>query len=277
MDQKPFLVISDYLTRAGYAVLRLDDRGFGKSTGKFEEAGLKEFTDDALAAVAWLKARPDVNPKRVGILGHSEGGAVGPLAAVRSDDVAFVIMLAGPAQPFDELLLEQSAGLMRAAGAPQAMIDANAQISREAFAVLREEHDKAKVRERMEKIAENWKAKQPQLAGQLKAMIDKMGTPELQSLFLYSGAETLSKLRCPVLALFGGKDLQVPADSNLKAAAAAFAAGHVPSVTLVKLARLNHLFQTAKTGGLAEYSASEETISPRALEAVGDWMKRNVP
>lgn len=276
--QKPFLVISDYLTRAGYAVLRLDDRGTAKSTGSFATAGLAEFTDDALAAIAWLKARSDVAGKRIGILGHSEGGMVGPLAAVRSDDVTFLIMLAGPAQPFDELLAEQSAGLMRVGGAPEAAIQANLEVSRRLYSVMREEPDNAKARERFHQVLADWKydGKQPELAAQLEAGMAKLLTPEIRSAFAYSAAETLAKLRCPVLALFGGKDLQVPADSNLKAAAAAFTAGHVASFTLVKLAGLNHLFQTAKTGSVTEYGQSEETISPRALETIGTWLRANV-
>ena len=275
-EQKPFLVISDYLTRAGYAVLRLDDRGTGKSTGTFGTSGLPEFTDDALAAVAWLKARPDVSGKRIGILGHSEGGMVGPLAAVRSNDVAFLIMLAGPAQPFDELMAEQWAGLMRVAGASEAAIEANTEISRQAFTILRQESDSAKARERLQQVAAEWKTKQPELAAQFEAGVPKLLTPEIRSLFAYSAAETLAKLRCPVLALFGGKDLQVPADSNIRAAAAAFTAGHVPSFTLVKLSGLNHLFQTAKTGNVTEYAQSEETISPRALETIGAWLRTDV-
>lgn len=276
-EHKPFLVISDFLTKAGYAVLRLDDRGTGKSTGNFRSAGLKEFTDDALAAVAWLKERPEVNPKRVGILGHSEGGAVGPLAALRSADVAYVVMLAGPAQPFEELLLEQSAGLMRVAGAPESAIEANAQISREAFAILRREPDDAKARAELEKAAEKWKSSEPRITREFESGIPRFVMPEFRSLLAYSGAGTLAKVRCPVLALFGGKDLQVPADSNARAAAQAFASGHVASFSVVKLPGLNHLFQTARTGGVAEYGSNEETISPRALETILNWLRLNVP
>lgn len=275
-DQKPFLVISDYLTRAGYAVLRLDDRGTAASTGDFGASGVAEFTGDALAAVAWLKARADVNPKRIGILGHSEGGMVGPLAAVRSDDVAFVIMLAGPAEPFEELLAEQSAAFMRGDGAPEPIIEASLEMDREAYAIVRQEPDTAKARERLVQLAAAWKARQPELAAQFEAGIRRFLTAEFRSLLAYPAAETLGKLRCPVLALFGGKDLQVPADSNLRAAAAAFAAGHVASFTLEKLPGLNHLFQTAKTGLVTEYAQSEETISPRALAAIVDWLRGNV-
>jgi len=275
-EQKPFLVIADYLTRAGYAVLRLDDRGTGKSTGDFQTSGLGEFTNDALAAIAWLKARPDVNARRIGILGHSEGGEVGPLAAVRSNDVGFVIMLAGPAEPFDELLAEQSAAMMRAQGAPEPVIEADREMNRQAYAILRHEPDSAKAREELQRVAAEWRTKQPDEAVQFEAGIPKLLTAEFRSLLTYPAAEILAKLRCPVLALFGGKDLQVPADSNLRAAAAAFTAGHVPSFTLVKLPGLNHLFQTAKTGDVTEYSRSEETISPRALDTIAAWLRTNV-
>lgn len=276
-NQKPFLVISDYLTRAGYAVLRLDDRGTAKSTGNFSTSGLKEFTDDALAAVAWLKARPDVSGKKIGILGHSEGGMIAPLAAVRSSDVAFIIMLAGPAQPFDELMIEQSAGMMRVSGAPEAVIEADTQMSRQAFEVLRQEPDDAKARARLTELSAEWKAKQPELAAQFDAGVAGLLTPEIRSLFAYRAAETLAKVRCPVLALYGGKDLQVPADSNIRAAAAAFTAGQAPSFSLVKLSGLNHLMQTAKTGSVTEYATTEETISPRALETMAAWLRTNVP
>lgn len=272
-DQKPFLVISDYLTRAGYAVLRLDDRGTGKSTGEYRTSGLAEFTSDALAAVAWLKARPDVDAKRIGILGHSEGGQVGPLAAKGSNDVAFVIMLAGPAEPFDELLAEQSAGMMRAQGAPEAMIEADLELNRQAYAILRREADSTKARESLHRLAAEWKTRQPDEAAQFEAGIPKLLTAEFRSLLSYPAGETLAKLRCPVLALYGGKDLQVPADSNIRAAAEAFAVGHVPSFTVVKLPGLNHLFQTAKTGDVTEYARSEETISPRVLETMVGWLR----
>jgi pimeloyl-ACP methyl ester carboxylesterase len=275
-DQKPFLVISDYLTRAGYAVLRLDDRGTAKSTGDFHASGLAEFTGDALAAVAWLKARSDVNPKRIGMLGHSEGGMVAPLAAVRSDDVGFVIMLAGPAEPFDELLAEQSAAFMRGQGAPDAVVEASLEMDRQSYAILRQEPDPAKARERLLQLSAEWKPRQPELAAQFEGGIRQLLTPEFRTLLAYPAAQTLAKLRCPVLALFGGKDLQVPADSNLRAAAAAFSAGHVPAFTLVKLPGLNHLFQTAKTGLVTEYAQSEETISPRALDTIATWLRANV-
>jgi fermentation-respiration switch protein FrsA (DUF1100 family) len=275
-NQKPFLVLSDYLTRAGYAVLRLDKRGTGKSAGDFRASGLEEFTSDAIAAVAWLKARPDVNARRIGVLGHSEGGVVAPLVAVRSSDVAFVIMLGGPAEPFDKLLTEQSTAFLRAQGAPDAVIEADQQIRREEFVILGREPDEARARERLQQLFSEWNSKQPELTALLIAGVGNLLTPEVRSLLAHSPSVPLRDLRCPILAVYGGKDLQVPAASNLPAAAAALTDGHAESFTLVNLSGLNHLFQTARTGNLEEYAQSEETISPRALDTIAAWLRTNV-
>lgn len=269
---KPFLLLSDYLTRAGVAVLRLDDRGTGKSTGSFKEAGLEDFTSDALAAVAWMKARKEVDAHKIGLIGHSEGGAVAPLAASKSKDVAFIILMAGPGVAFDQLLAAQAAALMRAGGASQAAIDANEKIQQKLFAILREEPDDVKAKERVKKLAEEMKAESPQGAAALEQQGDRLVSPEIRSLLAYNPAETLRKVNCPVLAIDGGHDLQVVADQNLPGIAAALAAGNNPDWTVEKLPGLNHLFQTAKTGAVSEYGQIEETMSPRALRVMAEWI-----
>jgi uncharacterized protein len=269
---KPFLLLSDYLTRAGLAVLRLDDRGTGKSTGTFKDAGLNEFSSDALAAVGWMKGRKEVNGGKIGIIGHSEGGAVGPLAAVQSKDVSFVVMMAGPGVPFNLLLAEQAAGLMRAAGAPESAIAANQKLQERIFAILREEPDDAKAKQRLNSIVTELKSKSPQEAAVLEAQASRLVTPEIRSLLAYEPVGTLRKVTCPVLALDGEKDLQVSADQNLPAIAAALAAGHNRDFAVEKLTGLNHLFQTAKTGSVSEYGQIEETMSPRALRTIADWI-----
>ena len=269
---KPFLLLSDYLTRAGIAVLRLDDRGTGKSTGSFKAAGLREFTSDALAAVAWLKARKEVDGHKIGIIGHSEGGAVAPLAASESKDVAFIVLMAGPGVAFDQLLSAQSAGLMHSAGASEAAIATNEKIQQKLFAILREEPDDAKAKERVKKLAEDMKAESPQGAAALEQQGDRLVSPEIRSLLAYNPADTLRKVTCPVLAIDGGHDLQVVADQNLPGIAAALAAGHNSDWTVEKLPGLNHLFQTAKTGAIGEYGEIEETMSPRALQVMADWI-----
>ncbi len=269
---KPFLVLADYLTRAGFAVLRLDDRGTGKSTGDFRASGMDEFTSDALAAVSWLKQRKDVNGSKIGLVGHSEGGAIAPLAAIRSQDIAFIVLMAGPGVPFDQLMNRQSADLLRAEGAPEDAIAANGVLLQHVFRIVREEPDRAKATERLNQLAAETKAKSPELAAMLQKQAGSMILPEFRSLLAYNAAETLPKVRCPVLAIDGSKDLQVAAAENLAGIATALAAGQNPDFAVQELPGLNHLFQTAKTGSPAEYSVTEETISPRALVVVRDWL-----
>lgn len=271
-DHKPFLVLSDHLTRAGIAVLRLDDRGTGASGGNFKEAGLTEFTADALAAVAWMKGRKEVNPKKIGIIGHSEGGAVAPAAAVQSKDVAFIVMMAGPGIPFDQLMQRQTADQMRVQGAPESFIDANRKVFTRIVAILNEEPDNGKAKQRLDALAEETKKDSPQLGVIVESQIPRLLSPELRSLMSFDAAETLRKVTCPVLAMNGGKDLQVAADMNLPGIAAALAAGHNPDFAVVKLTGLNHLFQTAKTGSIIEYGQIEETMSPRVLRLIADWV-----
>jgi pimeloyl-ACP methyl ester carboxylesterase len=269
---KPFLVLSDYLTRNGIAVLRLDDRGTGKSTGNFKEAGLPEFTADAIAAVQWLKTRKEVIPSKIGLVGHSEGGAVGPLAAIRCRDVAFLVMMAGPGVGFEALLEEQAAALMRAAGAPETTIEANRKLQTRMFAILRDEPDAQKATQRLSSLASELKTSSPQQAAAVEAEAPALVGPELRSAFAYDPQATLRGVECPVLAINGALDRQVSADQNLSAIAAALAAGHNRDYTVEKLPGLNHLFQTARTGALSEYAQIDETISPRALHVIADWI-----
>jgi uncharacterized protein len=269
---KPFLILSDYLTRAGFAVLRLDDRGTGKSSGDFKASGMDEFTNDALAAVSWLKDRKDVNRNQIGLIGHSEGGAVAPLAAIRSQDVAFIVLMAGPGIPVDKLMYRQSADIMRAAGAPEDAVAANAALMKRLFAILREEPDRAKATERIDQLAAENKAKTPELAAMVQSQGRSMILPEFRSLLTYDAAEVLRKVKCPVLAIDGSKDLQVSAGENLAGIAAGLAAGENPDFAIQELPGLNHLFQTTKTGSVTEYALIEETISPRALVIVRDWL-----
>jgi uncharacterized protein len=244
----------------------------GKSTGDFKAAGLDEFTNDALAAVSWLKERKDVNSNQIGLIGHSEGGAIAPLAAIRSQDIAFIVLMAGPGIPFDQLLHRQSADLLRAEGAPENVIAANGVLMQRAFSILREEPDRAKAIERLNQLAAENRTQSPELAAMLQTQARSMVLPEFRSLLAYNAAETLRKVKCPVLAIDGSKDLQVAAAESLPGIAAALAAGQNPDFAVQELPGLNHLFQTAKTGSPAEYAVTEETISPRALVVMRDWL-----
>ncbi|HLK19196.1 MAG TPA: alpha/beta fold hydrolase, partial [Bryobacteraceae bacterium] len=124
LGHKPFLVIADYLTRRGIAVLRLDDRGVGGSIGSSAQQTLDEMADDVIADVEYLKGRKEIDPKRIGVIGHSEGGIVGPAAAVRSSDISFVVMLAGTGVPGTAVLKQQGEAIIRASGGGDKQVDA---------------------------------------------------------------------------------------------------------------------------------------------------------
>jgi pimeloyl-ACP methyl ester carboxylesterase len=305
LGHKPFLVIADYLTRRGVAVLRLDDRGVGGSTGDTFQATIDDETEDALAAVAFLKTRKEIDPRKVGLIGHSEGGYVAPLAASRSKDVAFIVLLAGPGLPGEDILYLQGQAILKAMGGGKDALKAQREAQEKIFTVLKQEKDDKRARklilERLvgeEPGPASKKAKQPagfadqfasglqsavtwvrrrtlnplveaQLQGQMKMML----TPWFRHLLTYDPRPALRRVRVPVLALIGEKDAQVPPKENFKALRAALEEAGNKDVTLKEMPGLNHLFQTCKTGSPAEYSRLEETFAPAALEEIASWLR----
>lgn len=280
MGHKPFLVLADHLTRKGIAVLRYDDRGVGKSTGAHAAATSEDFTGDALAAVAFLKARRDVGA--VGIVGHSEGGLIGPLAASRSAEVAFVVMLAGPGLPGEDILYAQGELIGRAGGATEAAVAVNRRIQEAMFAVVRAQPDTAAAVTELQHALQETLASLPAevrrgMEGELTpaaldAQIRQVNSPWFRFFLTYDPRPTLEKVPVPVLALNGALDLQVPAEANLREVEAALKRGGNRDVTTRLLPGLNHLFQTARTGSPSEYAQITETMSPTALEAVSSWI-----
>lgn len=280
MGHKPFLVLADHLTRQGIAVLRYDDRGVGSSTGTFATATSQDFASDALAAVAFLQARDDMGA--VGIVGHSEGGLVGPLAASRSDAVDFVVMLAGPGLPGEEIVQLQSDLIARADGAPEALVAANLETQRRLFALVRAEPDPDAAAPKLRAILEESVAALPAevreamaeetTATAFEAQVRQVNSPWFRNFLVYDPRPTLEQVRVPVLALNGELDLQVPAEANLREVSAALARGGNPDVTVRALPGLNHLLQKAETGSPTEYARISETMNPAALEAVSAWI-----
>lgn len=280
LGHKPFLVLADYLTRRGIAVLRLDDRGVGASTGAFATATSDDFARDAEAAVRWLRARPDVADGRVGIVGHSEGGMIAPLVASRTPEVGFIVMLAGPGTPSAELLMAQGALISRAGGDSEQEIERTTALQRELFTAIATEADSAALHAGLREIASRYQASltpeeraQPEASdATMAAAISQLISPWFRWFLRYDPAPALRATRVPVLALNGSLDLQVPADENLAGVQRALQAGGNRDVTTEKLPGLNHLFQTARTGAPSEYSELEETFSPAALQRIGDWI-----
>jgi uncharacterized protein len=264
---KPFLVLADHLTRHGIAVLRYDDRGVGKSTGSLASATSEDLAGDAWAAWQALSARPEVDAKRVGLLGHSEGGLIAPMLAAVHPEVAFVVMLAGPGVTGEQVLLAQSAAIMKAGGMPDATVAANTALQKQVFAILREETSMDRIAERIGAIPAGSKEASA-------ALVKQTASPWMRFFVLYDPAPALMKVRCPVLAVGGELDLQVLPDQNLPAIEAALKRGGNTDATVLRLPGLNHLLQPARSGLPAEYAQIEVTIAPAALETMASWIQK---
>ncbi len=276
---KPFLVLADDLTRRGIAVLRVDDRGVGDSTGSLRTATSADLADDAEAGVAFLKAHPKIAPKRIGLVGHSEGGLIGPMVAARSEDVAFLVLLAGTGVNGGEIILNQIPALTRAEGIEEDVIQKQTQALRRIIEVLRASPDSdletktidALVKELVGTSSDaDQENVSPMIAGLLT---ERLKTPWYRYFVTYEPRTSLEKVHCPVLAINGEKDLQVDPKLNLPAIAQALATAGNERVTIREMPGLNHLFQPSKTGAASEYGRIEQTIAPEALEVIGEWIE----
>ncbi|MBI1744698.1 alpha/beta hydrolase [Candidatus Acetothermia bacterium] len=272
LGHKPFLVLADYLTRRGIAVLRFDDRGVGKSTGDFSKATSADFATDALAAVEYLKTRKEINLKQIGLIGHSEGGLIAPMVAVQSPDVAFIVLMAGPGVPGDEILYLQEALISKVMGRNEEEIAKNREVQKRMYAVVKEEKDQVAAEQKLREILKDASAKMSASEDAINAQIEQSLSPWFRYFLNYDPRPTLQKVKCPVLAINGEKDLQVPPQQNLPEIEKALKAGGNSDYSIVKLPSLNHLFQTSKTGAPSEYAQIEETIAPVALETMGNWI-----
>ena len=268
LGHKPFLVLSDYLTRKGIVVLRADKRGIGKSTGNYAAATTADFASDAEAGVAYLKTRPEVDVHKIGLVGHSEGAIIAPMAAVADHNVAFVVMMAGSAVPGDQIIVEQGRLIAMAAGESKEKADEDALKQRETLTAVETEKDPADLNQLLgTKLAADGVPE-----GQIPAQIKALTSPWMRYFLTYDPATTLRKLTIPVLALSGSLDLQVPPAQNLPAIRKALAEAGNRHAEVDELPGLNHLFQDAKTGSPAEYGQIEETISPVALDKIANWI-----
>ncbi len=274
-QHKPFMVIADHLTRAGIAVLRYDDRGVGESTGVFSTCTSVDFKDDALAAVNFLLSRDRIDSRRIGMIGHSEGGLIAPMAAVESNDLAFIILLAGPGVPGKEVLVLQVGLLSKAGGVSDEYIGKiRAEQARSIDLVLADAPQK-EVRAQVRKFIE------AQLGGEGATAADsavdqallQMQSPWFRFFLGFDPRPTLRKVRIPVLALNGGKDMQVDPAQNLTEIEKALKAGGNPDFTIQEFPGLNHLFQKAITGSIMEYYVLEETMNPVVLDTMQDWIR----
>ena len=280
---RPFLVLSDYLTRKGIAVLRVDDRGVGGSTGNSSQVTTEDFAGDVLAGIEYLKSRKEIDPTRIGLIGHSEGGIIAPIVAARSPDVAFIVMMAGTGLTGEEILYMQSDLISRAEGVNNETIARNNEEMRKIYSIVKQEQNNTVAEEEISKILKaemaNVSEAEKKYSGyseaNLDSQIEAILSPWMRFFLTYDPKPTLMKVKCPVLAINGEKDLQVPPDENLRAIDYALITGGNKDYTIKEMPGLNHLFQTAQTGSPTEYAKIEETISPAALEFIGNWISEH--
>jgi len=267
-------VLADALTRRGIAVLRYDKRGVGKSTGPTATITSLDFASDAEAAMAALMARPEVSRERVGLLGHSEGGMIAPIIAARREGVAFVVLLAGPGATGAEVLRHQGSLMQRKMGTPEERVARIDAAYRKVMALVTSPQDAAALAGPLRPLVKELIVAQggPDRDEMVNLAMTQFLLPWLRFFAAHDPVPVLKKVRCPVLALFGELDTQVDPAQNLPPMAAALEAGGNPDYTVAKLPRCNHLFQTARTGLVTEYSGLTETMAPRVLATIGDWV-----
>jgi dienelactone hydrolase len=281
---KPFLVLADHLTRCGIAVLRVDTQEFGGPNGaaatSAEPTGL--FVEEALASIDYLKTRKEIDPARIGLIGHSEGGLVAPLVATRRRDVAFLVLLAGRGLKGEENLYLMTDLSLRVAGADE---KSRALVRRlyEVLCRLAREHKDDMTT--FQKFEHAWGKDLGRLASEGQPPVSKstlwtilmeLKAPWYRFYLTYDPQPTLRQVQCPVLALAGEKDLNVPAKENLPKIKQALAEGGNKDYTVSELPGLNHLFQTCRTGHIAEYGTLEETFAPAALKRISGWILQRV-
>jgi pimeloyl-ACP methyl ester carboxylesterase len=286
---KPFLILAEYLTRQGIAVLRVDKRGVGKTTGSYEKATQQDFMSDVLAGINYLKSRDEINPKQIGLIGHSEGAVIAPRVALKTQDVAFLVMMAGDGVSADVALIEQTKKLMRVQeNAPEDAISQVNKLQKDLIDIAKEESDQQIAKKIMTRTACEWLKNLPV---KLKPFFDI--TPETvinleycaededialinstsyRSLLGYDPVTVLSQITIPVLVLNGERDLHVPPDVNLPVIEKALKKAGNKDYTIIKFPKLNHLFQTSKTGKIESYKENKETIAPVALNTISKWI-----
>jgi len=286
---KPFKVIADYLTRNGIAVLRYDDEGVGSSTGEsVSQYTTEDFAGDVLEAVKYLKTREDINPKQIGLIGHSEGGVVAPLTASKSKDIAFIVLMAGTGVKGIDIIKEQSKLIMEAEKTPEEDIKANDELMDKGYKIIESNGNLEDLKPELEKeelrsyndlsdeTKNSIKDKDEYIKTMVDAQIKQFSSPWIKFFLTYDPAPTLEKVKCPVLMLFGGLDLQVPPAQSKAPMEKALQEGGNKDYMSVVFPKANHLFLSANTGSPSEYASLPKEFVPDFLDTIKDWITKRV-
>jgi pimeloyl-ACP methyl ester carboxylesterase len=281
---KPFRIIADHFTQKGFAVLRYDARGVGGSTGNFYQSTFYDFAEDALAAIHYLKSQKDINPAQIGLCGHSQGGVVAPIVASRSDDVAYIICIAGAGQTGEEGFITQNELISKLEGATEKDIEELTQIQKQLFELIRKDENPDKFKPLLMRMANKHMKIQGKRGereeGDIKRALEEKtgclltlyGSPWGRFFLDYDPKPVLEKVKCPVLLLFGGLDQQVALEPNKRAMIESLKRGGNNDITIKIFPKANHVFQSAITGHPSEYAKLPKEFIPGFLEFMSDWL-----
>lgn len=283
LGHRPFLVLADYLTRNGIAVLRVDDRGIGGSDSGSPRVTTESYVGDVLAGVEFLKNRKEINSNQIGLIGHSEGGIIAPMAAVRSKDAAFIVMLAGSGQTGADVILTQMTLINKGSDATAESVARAVEFQKNLFAIIKSEPDDKLAESKINEMLETHKSKMSEqeskafapIEANIKAQLPTLLSAWYRYFLAYDPRPTLEKVKVPTLVLNGENDVQISSKENLKIISAALKTGGNKDFTVKSFPKLNHLFQTSQTGLPNEYKTIDETIAPQVLETIADWILKH--
>lgn len=277
LGHKPFLVLSDYLTRNGIAVIRYDDRGFGKSTGDVENATTYDLSLDAESVVKFIRNDKRLKDMKIGIIGHSEGGVIAPMVAARNSDVDFVVMLAGPAIEMSNLLARQNYDVIKSSGQSEEIAKQYSKLALEAYKIVK--NKKLSTNDKKTKVAEIIR-KMNSLVGEdsseenaIQESVDVLFSPWMYYSLNSNPQDDLCKVKVPLLALNGDKDVQVYSKDNLSSVEKAMKKAKNNNYKIIELKGLNHLFQKCIFGSPNFYGKNEETFNEDAMKTIAEWIK----
>ena len=280
LGHKPFLVISDYLTQNGFAVLRYDDRGIASSKGNYATATTLDFSYDTEAAVTYLLSRKEINKKKIGLIGHSEGGVIAPMIASRNKNINFIVLLAGTGLRGDKLLLLQQELIAKSQGMTDLEIKKNKDLNTKIFNLIIKSSDDEKLKNDITTLLkENPQDNLPEGMTQedyINFALNQYTTIWTKYFIKLDPSVALQKVKCPVFAINGSKDLQVPSRQNLEIIKNSLIKGKNKQITITEIPNLNHLFQETTTGSVSEYEKNEQTFSPIALKEILTFLKVQV-
>jgi alpha/beta superfamily hydrolase len=289
MEHKPFAVLADHLTKNGYIVLRVDDRGIGKTTGNFKTATSADFANDVSNGIDYLLSRPEVNKKKIGLLGHSEGGMIAPMVAEKRKEIDFLVLLAGPGVRIIDLMSEQNAAIARASGVSEEAVKQIKPLFTKVVETIMQSPDSLTAHQQVTAYTEYWASTQPAAilkeldfqtqenrSNYIASMITEFNSPWFRYFMAFDPSRYLTKLHAIVLALNGDRDIQVLSSQNLPGIEAALKKSKSKDYEIKELKGLNHLFQECKTCTIQEYGELEQTISPLVLETITTWLDKHV-